>query len=532
MKSYIIITILLLFIAATGWSQTVTIPDVNLRNKLLSDYPQVMQGDKLDIAKARSFTGILNLNFANIADANGIQYFNTAHTLYLDNNQLSTIPDISANIGLENLFLSNNKIIQLPNLSALVNLLDLQVNNNQLQALPNLSGCTKLTSIYCTNNKITHLPDLTQFPDLSLLVIGENPIEEDIDFSTCPNLTQLHIHKTTTKQLLGVETLTQLEIFYAWGNQVTDFSAVNLLNKLTLIHIADNPLYALPKLDNKPNLSYVNVTNCNFTFETVLPILKSNPTFQFEYSPQKNLVISELNGREKGELAIEYPAENPLPNNIYVWRKNGEVIDSSSSKVYQIESLVKSDEGVYQLKVYNPEIPTLVLQSNSLPLSVGPCIEFKIPMVDVIDKDCSKGYTIDLMNAVVLGGTAPYSYALKSHDFDETYTTEKIENLPAGNYAVTITDAKKCSASDAVTLNRIERCDAVFSPNSDGIADNFFIEHVGLINIYDLKRNVIKTLTGPTTWDGSTNNGNLADAGYYIIIPEKDNTPIYITLIR
>ena len=58
-----------------SFSQTVALPDNNLRDKLIASYPQVMQGNLLDVSKAALLSGILNVSFANIVDATGVQYF-------------------------------------------------------------------------------------------------------------------------------------------------------------------------------------------------------------------------------------------------------------------------------------------------------------------------------------------------------------------------------------------------------------------------------------------------------------------------
>lgn len=532
MKFHKLITLFLFFIATVGWSQTVSIPDVNLRNKLLSDYPQVMQGDELDINAAAMLMGSIYLNNAGIENAEGVQYFTSVHTLSLNSNQLTTIPNISNLSNLENLFLSYNQIESLPSLSGLTSLKDFQSIDNSLTELPDLSGSTQLESIYCTNNQLIGLPDLSQFPNLKILVVGENPFEEQIDYSKCTGLTQLHMHKTNANTIAGIEQLTDLAVLYAWGNSIEDFSPVNTLTELTLLHIADNPNSTLPVINNKPNLNVLDITNCFFTFEDIIPVLNTNPSFNFNYAPQKPINYNNITAKDQHIVTLSYPETNPSASNTYVWFKDGVKLDSSASKSYVLSPISKANEGEYQLNVYNSEVTNLVIEGTPFTLTVNRCLEFSLPYVDIINEDCSEGYTIDLMNAKISGGTEPYIYTLKNNSFEETYTTEQIENLPAGNYEVILEDANKCSATDEFTLNRIERCDPVLTPNGDGVADSFFIEQTGSIKIYDMQRNVIKTLTGPTNWDASNDNGGTVDAGYYIIIPEEGNKAIYVTIIR
>jgi internalin A len=100
----------LLFFVSYANAQTVALPDVNLRNKLIANYPQVMQGNELDIAEAAALHGMLDLANSNISNADGIQYFTSITTLRLSGNQLSTIPDISGITGLVNFYASENQL--------------------------------------------------------------------------------------------------------------------------------------------------------------------------------------------------------------------------------------------------------------------------------------------------------------------------------------------------------------------------------------------------------------------------------------
>lgn len=84
----------------------------------------------------------------------------------------------------------------------------------------------------------------------------------------------------------------------------------------------------------------------------------------------------------------------------------------------------------------------------------------------------------------------------------------------------------------------------IFSPNGDGLNDNFFIFNTGLTSlnceIYNRWGQLMYTITAPQgVWDGKANNGNEASDGtYYAIIKAVavDGTVIekegYITLVR
>ena len=186
---------------------------------------------------------------------------------------------------------------------------------------------------------------------------------------------------------------------------------------------------------------------------------------------------------------------------------------------------------MYQLKVYNTSITSLTLNTNTFKVTVLPCLEFNINQVAVVSKDCSKGYTVDLSQNQIYGGTSPFTYELSTSSGRKNTTYPLIENIEAGNYFFTVVDSKNCKVTGNFTLNKIDNCDPVITPNGDGIADTYFIEKKGKVSVYDLQRTLVNTLQAPIVWDGTDRNGSLLDAGFYILIMEGEK-PIYLTIIR
>lgn len=70
-----------------------------------------------------------------------------------------------------------------------------------------------------------------------------------------------------------------------------------------------------------------------------------------------------------------------------------------------------------------------------------------------------------------------------------------------------------------------------FSPNGDGVADIYFIEHSGKTAIYDRSGGLVKSIPTPAYWDGTNEKGELAAPGIYFLIANEDSQKT-VTLIR
>ena len=86
----------------------------------------------------------------------GVKYdIETTISLYLENNQLTSIPDLSKLVNLKYLYLYNNELTSIPDLSKLVNLKYLYLENNKLTSIPDLSKLVNLIRLYLENNQLT-----------------------------------------------------------------------------------------------------------------------------------------------------------------------------------------------------------------------------------------------------------------------------------------------------------------------------------------------------------------------------------------
>ena len=168
----ITVTLLLFFSVTLCKAQWVTIPDPIFANFLESDsyIGPCMNGNQMDTTCSGVVgTYLIDLDFYDITDLTGIQYFDNLGQLYCSHDSITNIPSLPGN-----LYMLSVDFNQLTNLPSLPNSLHiLHCTDNQLTSLPALPN--GLTQLYAQNNFITSLPVL---PDsLDMFFIANNPIQ-------------------------------------------------------------------------------------------------------------------------------------------------------------------------------------------------------------------------------------------------------------------------------------------------------------------------------------------------------------------
>ncbi len=541
-KIYYILCLCLIyqFIAAlfnSAEAQTYyTIPDINLRNKLISDYPTLMTADgQLDITAAKGMSQDLNLDNSNISNADGLQFFESSGILRLRNNNLSTFPQLSFMKGVRRVYVSNNHLTSIPDLSALYQVIDLYLINNNLTEISVVQNKTTLQYITCSGNQITALPDLSALVNLKTLIVSYNPISVLPDLSMNINLTVLDVRSTNIHDISSLSALINLQTLNCENNSITDLSGLSVNTTLTTLTAQNNLLSSLPDFSNKPALSSITISNNNLTFEDIIP-LTSLPLFSaFTYAPQADLVLPLYTDiREPNNFTYQISIDPSLTSDQFTWYKNNTPLTTNNTGSYSFAPVFRSDSGYYSVSVKNSAVPGLTLKSNTAQLIVRPCIEISNIQVNILSSDCREGSSIDISGTTVAGAALPVTYMLQpsgsARNISGSSNTQ-FNKVSPGVYVLSAVDSRNCKAAKSFTLDKSDDCQDVFSPNGDGIMDTYFIPDAGTVQIFSTSRKLIKTLTAPAAWDGTTSDGSLADAGYYVIVINGTNT-IGISLFR
>ncbi|WP_239256891.1 LPXTG cell wall anchor domain-containing protein [Listeria ilorinensis] len=135
-----------------------------------------------------------NLTDSDIDEIENV-YFGNLHTLKLDNNQLSSFPDLSNAPTLIDMYINNNQLSGALEISSHNKLAHLQMNNNQLTAVTFTGPMNALNTLFLDNNQMTAIPTFQgSAPSLCILNMVNNKLTGNVTFDTIntPFLTQFY----------------------------------------------------------------------------------------------------------------------------------------------------------------------------------------------------------------------------------------------------------------------------------------------------------------------------------------------------
>lgn len=207
-------------------------------------------------------TGMTNLDLSNmdlvLFPSIPPEYTRSIKCLFINDNELETIPDLSSFQRLEVLEIScnnikdlgrlppslielnckSNKLYSLPPQQEIPNLLRLDCSQNEITEIPKY---TKLISLICTNNKITHISDL---PNLQKLICHNNMITfigscVDLRYLDCSSNKLIHL-RDDYRNLI--------DLICCWNN----ITELNPYDNVKYLEIFNTPVDAIPFM---PNLS-------------------------------------------------------------------------------------------------------------------------------------------------------------------------------------------------------------------------------------------------------------------------------------
>lgn len=225
--------------------------------------------------------------------------------LYLDNNQIQTVPqEIFKMTSLVDLDISNNFISgELPNSIIMPNLENLNLSNNDFSGkIPHaISDCVKLKSLELNNNHFDgSIPEsLTKLKLLWRLNISNNNLSGTIpdNMFTLPELISLYINDNNLegKILEKIQGLNKLNYLYCHNNKLSGTINIEINNIVGLKYIsASNNKFdgQLPANIFNLNLFYLDLSRNNFS--GFIPFKKGNSVLLEHLDLSSNMFFGTL----------------------------------------------------------------------------------------------------------------------------------------------------------------------------------------------------------------------------------------------
>lgn len=519
-----IATLLFLIAGITqSFAQTYYIADDAFRQCIIDKDPSLVNtSDELIIAGAAAVTGTLSCTAYGINQVDGLQYFTGISELKLENNNISTINEISGLTQLINIDLKQNEISYLPNLSGLTNLVSLILHDNIISELPELPQPGNLRHLNFSQNNFSTFPDLSTQTKLEHINFARNTNIGSIDaFPALINLKELHIYLCGLSEVPDISKLDSLQFLNIGYNYLTtlpDFRTNTLLNT---IYANDNNLSSFADMSVLPDLQKVRLYNNYLSFEDFTPLL-ATPAYGdiYKFVPQKEfpnpLAISYF---EYDSISFETSIDQGLNDNTYTWYYNTIPLWTGTRDTFNIAEAQVSQSGDFYFTISNPNFPELQLTSVTKNISFVNCLDKSQINYSVTGSTCEEAGKI-----IVSKGTQPrtdISFTLESQSSGTKSFSEDGSFYQLNNplYTLYAQAGEKCiKLIDENIELPIEKCkEAYFSPNDDGIDDSYYFTQQGRAKIYNKWGQLVAELPVPGEWNGMLNNNQIIQTGYYTV---------------
>jgi molybdopterin-guanine dinucleotide biosynthesis protein MobB len=188
-----------------------------------------------------------------------LPYFSFLEELYLYQNGLTQIPDLSNCHSLKKLGLGGNKITHISGLDSLTLLTDLELGRNIILKIEGLAPLTQLKNLNLSWNKIAVIENLQKLENLRSLNLMNNQIREMFGLTYQFNLESLNLRGNWITEIAGLENCRKLKNLNLAYNRLEKIDNIGHLSYLEEFDIEGNPL--LPEYEanvDQPGQFWVN----------------------------------------------------------------------------------------------------------------------------------------------------------------------------------------------------------------------------------------------------------------------------------
>ncbi len=313
------------------YAQTITFPDANFQNALLTHWPAIdINNDGLiQVSEIENLTS-LDIEGKSISNLSGIEAFPNLVSLNCSNNNLLNI-DLSLNLELKYLELAGNSISSI----------DLRIN-------------TKLQVLGLQDNGLTSI-DVTKNKDLRELKVENNALT-NLDLSENRFLWYLNFSNNQISDI-NLNPVRSLSVLAAGNNLLTSLT-LSCHTNLTYVTLENNPFLnsvCLSSIDYTertaavdPNSAYwTKSSNTSWVNCPTLPLVTPIPA-----------TIVDINLCETGNMTFNAVSEEFISNPTYRWQKASsaagpwENISGGINQTLVLTNLQMSDNGsIYKVLI-------------------------------------------------------------------------------------------------------------------------------------------------------------------------------------
>lgn len=432
-------------------AQTVTIPDTSFARCLKTSYPSIFTAD-----------GRMNTTAA--ATITGTL---TCHTGNVQNAEgLQYFKNISV------VHLDHNELERLPNIGALTKLQFLDVIYNELDSIPGLDKLVALETLNCWKNELTYLPNLSK--------------------------------------------LTNLVECGAHNNRLTQLPEMGSKPKLTHLYLNENKIEKLSDLSGCPKLVNVRLYRNRITFKELVKLTtKKGYDTIVKLNPQDTFLLgASVRIKEADTLLLSTGIDQGVAGVYYDWYKQGKFIATVTNDSLVVAKASFADRGAYRCVLRHDSFPSVKLVTNVFTVSVDTCLTLKQTSITTSDINClNEGSVFVTTGAEKVNSFELLSMTGKKH----VSSNGNFEKLSETSYTLSLTTSTGCTKAyqKTVTLGQKECEEVLLSPDNDGQGDSYFFKEHGKVTIYDKRGQVVKSLTIPGEWDGSSDKGKVFN-GFYV----------------
>lgn len=229
----------------------VNIPDPNLNEALHTKLGKPMSEGIMYVELA-GLTGVLYLENKNISNAEGIQYCTNISGLYMDNNNLTSLPDMTGMTGLTSASFAFNDFAEFPTgLVDTPNLNSVTLDHNPINSVSSsVSSMSALTYLSVNNCAFSSFPnEVTGMPNLQTLRMVNNSLGSVSNSITAMgSLRELRLENTGLNEfpsaLYGMSHITSLNLN---DNSISSISgSISGMSNLEYLFLSKNDLKYLP----------------------------------------------------------------------------------------------------------------------------------------------------------------------------------------------------------------------------------------------------------------------------------------------